>query len=334
MFFLYNDRWCTQTADRQFMAQNPTHYDLLTIPRSASTEDIKRAYRAQMRRYHPDRLQARRAQLQTAGDAEGLQRLEQQISAAVRHSQAINEAYRTLVDPQKRRAYDDSLYWREKAESQENSGRTGGYDFYAEEAPPPPPETKADRIPWPIIIGFLFFSLISFGFMSQFIEAANQLNEVRLAPGTVDTPAATAAPTSTASYIIQAQQLEAVADDFLEAENYENAVRSYTLAISRQPTATRYLKRGRAQEALGRLDEALDDYTLAIEADPSQAQPYKDRGLLFYQRWQSSSSQADLDAATADLEQYLTLIEDDDPNAGSIEAILNTMTAAEESLEP
>lgn len=61
-------------------------YKVLGVPRDASQEDIKRAYRKLVRKYHPDA---------NPGDKEAEQRFK-----------AINEAYEVLGDPQKRRQYD------------------------------------------------------------------------------------------------------------------------------------------------------------------------------------------------------------------------------------
>jgi molecular chaperone DnaJ len=61
-------------------------YKVLGVSRDASQEDIKRAYRKLVRKYHPDA---------NPGDKEAEQRFK-----------AINEAYEVLGDPQKRRQYD------------------------------------------------------------------------------------------------------------------------------------------------------------------------------------------------------------------------------------
>ena len=65
------------------------YYDILGLPRSASAAEIKKRYRQLARKYHPDVLQDRG----------------QSSSVFIE----INEAYRTLSDPAKRRAYDATL---------------------------------------------------------------------------------------------------------------------------------------------------------------------------------------------------------------------------------
>src|SRR5437660_8000412 len=68
------------------MAVKRDYYEILGVERSASSDDLKRAFRRLAMQYHPDR---------NHGDA----------TAAERFKEA-NEAYQVLSDPQKRRSYD------------------------------------------------------------------------------------------------------------------------------------------------------------------------------------------------------------------------------------
>lgn len=76
----------------QFVSINPQkamayeYYDLLGVSRSASADEIKKAYRKKAMEYHPDR---------TGGDKEKEAKFKE-----------INEAYQTLSDPQKKSYYD------------------------------------------------------------------------------------------------------------------------------------------------------------------------------------------------------------------------------------
>ncbi len=65
-----------------------THYRTLGVARNATPEEIKAAYRARARQFHPDKT----------GDLAG-----------VEHFKRVAEAYRTLSDPAGRAEYDRSL---------------------------------------------------------------------------------------------------------------------------------------------------------------------------------------------------------------------------------
>ena len=73
-----------------------THYDILGVPRTASSWEIKAAFRMLVKKYHPD---------MTPG-VEG-SRFRQ-----------IVEAYKVLSSPRKRKAYDHEI-----RRSEENLGR-------------------------------------------------------------------------------------------------------------------------------------------------------------------------------------------------------------------
>ena len=82
LFWLQRRLTATPTTDPRFAEAIPTDpYELLGITYGATADEITRAYRAQLMRYHPDRV---------AGLGEELQRL------AHERTIAIQRAYATL----------------------------------------------------------------------------------------------------------------------------------------------------------------------------------------------------------------------------------------------
>ena len=85
------------------------YYEVLGVPRSASADDIKRAYRRLARKYHPD-----------------LQPASERAKAAERFKE-INEANEVLTDPEKRAKYDAlGEQWKSGAEYTPPGGGRGG----------------------------------------------------------------------------------------------------------------------------------------------------------------------------------------------------------------
>ena len=88
------------------------YYDILGVSKTASLEDIKKAYRKLARKYHPDL---------NPGDKEAETRFKE-----------INEAYEVLSDAEKRQKYDQfGQYWKQAAAGTTSASSTGfeGMDF-------------------------------------------------------------------------------------------------------------------------------------------------------------------------------------------------------------
>ena len=72
--------------------QSETYYELLGVNTEATLIEIKKGYKKQALKWHPDRVEG-----------------EQNKLVATERFQKISEAYETLSDAKRRRTYDDSL---------------------------------------------------------------------------------------------------------------------------------------------------------------------------------------------------------------------------------
>ena len=83
-------------------------YDILGVPRSATPEEIKRAFRQLAREHHPDVNQDPRAD---------------------ERFKEINEAYQVLIDPDRRTLYDRTGRVASTAQGPSGFGPFGGSPF-------------------------------------------------------------------------------------------------------------------------------------------------------------------------------------------------------------
>ena len=101
------------------------HYELLSVAPDASPDDIKKAFRREIARYHPDKVQH-------------LGKEFQEMAAGI--AADLTEAYRILMDPALRAAYDGELKGSGGAAAPPPAARAGT-------APPPSPPFDAPTAP-------------------------------------------------------------------------------------------------------------------------------------------------------------------------------------------
>jgi curved DNA-binding protein CbpA len=101
-----------------------TYYNLLEIAPSAGTGEIKKAFRRLIARYHPDKVQHLGDEFQ---------------AIAEKRSAELTIAYKTLVDPERRAAYDESLSTEPAVAAADAPGHHAGADAGVAPAEGPAP---------------------------------------------------------------------------------------------------------------------------------------------------------------------------------------------------
>jgi curved DNA-binding protein CbpA len=96
-------------------------YDLLSVTSGASTDDIKKAFRREIARYHPDKVQHLGKEFQEMASG---------IAAD------LTEAYRILMDPDLRAKYNDDLFGGSAGNAAPERPRPPAHQ--EPQAPPPP----------------------------------------------------------------------------------------------------------------------------------------------------------------------------------------------------
>jgi molecular chaperone DnaJ len=139
--------------------RRPTHYDVLQVPPSATTAEIREAYRRLARDHHPDRIASRPA---ATGDVT---------------MPEINEAYRVLNDAARRAVYDAQLRGgsgptveRGAAAPPRSSAGPAGSAHAESSAQPYPSHDGPARIPWRSLLFVGVLATVAIVALAQFVE--------------------------------------------------------------------------------------------------------------------------------------------------------------------
>jgi hypothetical protein len=107
-----------------------TYYDLLEIPATSSTDEVKRAFRLQIARYHPDKVQHLGREFQ---------------SMAAERAAELTEAYRILSDEGRRAEYDRAIADGSQAAAAPRASAAASAETRpAATYTPPPPRPEAE----------------------------------------------------------------------------------------------------------------------------------------------------------------------------------------------
>ncbi|HEX5473778.1 MAG TPA: DnaJ domain-containing protein [Vicinamibacterales bacterium] len=141
-----------------------THYELFGLDPAAGPEEIKRAFRREIARYHPDKVQHLGHEFQ---------------HMAAERAAALTAAYRVLMDAAQREAYDRSL-------SDDGAARPAPVPPpVREEVPPrPTPEAPASKdrsVRSPVESGFDFLRKATLAKVRNAIQAAADVEPVQIA---------------------------------------------------------------------------------------------------------------------------------------------------------
>ncbi len=314
------------------------YYEVLGIAPTADLEQVKRAYREQMRRYHPDAFLGQMAKARESGDLRAIRQLERKIEESKRKTQEINVAYGVLSDPARRQTYD-----MQRAGVPEQRGaaydtsadpyRAGPYaarDYHnptrsaPRSAPRPRPANDSFPMALFVVLGaglfFIMGTMIFIGTMPPPGDDLPLASDGRLSARQLQATESAKQATRIAWTQVAMQPTftpsppdeEVRRGDALRLEqSYTLAVELYTRAISQNYTGEGvFFKRGLAYLGIGDPDSlrrALADFDRALLIDPSNAAAYQERAITRAGLWTLSQDAALVDLIRADAAQFEAL---------------------------
>lgn len=305
------------------MSKDQNHYRLLDVPRNADLDTIKQAYREQIRRHHPDQLAGERARLARGDDIKALRAIERRIADSKKITQRINTAYAVLSDSARRREYDKQL--------DKSTDMAAAYERRTTKSrphhhPDQAPTLAEEATPW-VMMAILFVGLviISYG-IRGFLIGVEEVQQAR--PTAIGLNAIEIQATQNMDYATEVVRTQralrptstprlltdvlAAADALFELGSYSYAIEQYTQVIADDAqNINAHFGRGLAYAALfAETDEtsdfaaALIDFENTLQIDDAYMDVLRERGLLYYARWQDSALESDANNALTDLEAY------------------------------
>lgn len=322
------------------MTTDSNYYEVLGVASSADIDTIKRAYREQMRRFHPDSFVGLMAKARQSGDLRQIRALEKQIEESKQKTKQLNTAYAVLGDAAKRQAYDMRRGGVPQSRSapyypESDPYRSGPYaardaaNPMRQQAPRPPmprPRQPNDSFPFALfaILGgglmLAFASLFAFSNLPAPEDGIPRVNDGRISAQ--DLQATTSAqqathvsmtriamqPTATPRTL---EQEVLTGDTFAQRGQYALAVELYSNAINRGFDDTSvYFKRGKVYSQLGNdasLSLAFADFTYVIQQQPNDAAAYLERALVQFALWQRNGDPILIENIRADAARYTEL---------------------------
>lgn len=86
------------------------YYGILGVSKDATEEEIRSQYKKLMKEHHPDQFAGLRKKYEVLGDQDLLEVIDEKIRLAEEMCKLLNEAFEVLIDPAKRRQYDNEIY--------------------------------------------------------------------------------------------------------------------------------------------------------------------------------------------------------------------------------
>lgn len=216
-----------------------SYYDDLGVSRSATSDEIEKAYRALAQKYHPDKHPGR----------------EQQAAVAFKR---LQEAWQVLKNPKARNAYDETLRSVESPDEDQPVGTSGGLarresarprsDSPRSYAESDPPKKRSFGLDWKTIAGVIGGLLVA---------AAAVATVMNRPPSSEEIAARERAKAEAKFAELQQQKQSAELDQHI-------AQRSQDSAIAKAKLKAIQLEGDRAQDSVRKLSEEIDAWDKSV----------------------------------------------------------------------